>query len=139
MKIVFFIIVILHGLIHILGFVKGFGFKEVKELTLPINRSLGLLWLAASIITLVYAFLYFVSNKYSWLLGFIVVVLSQTLIIIFWKDAKFGTIPNTLILTVSLVSFGYYQFHKLIQQETNPIFNKTSNQCYLAWNIILGH
>ena len=34
MRIIFLIIVILHGLIHLLGFVKGIGLKEVKELTL---------------------------------------------------------------------------------------------------------
>ena len=52
MRIIFLIIVILHGLIHLLGFVKGIGLKEVKELTLPISKPLGFIWLASAFIFL---------------------------------------------------------------------------------------
>jgi hypothetical protein len=54
MKIAFLIIVLLHGLIHLLGFVKGFELKEVKELTLPISKTLGIVWLTATILFLTY-------------------------------------------------------------------------------------
>lgn len=46
------------------------------------------------------------------------------LVILFWKDAKFGTIPNMIILAVSISSFGYYSFQKIIQQETTQLLNK---------------
>lgn len=118
MRIVFLIIVFLHGLIHLLGFVKGFGFKEVKELTLFISKPMGLLWLTASILFLIYSILYLSNSKYAWFVGLVAVVISQILIILFWKDAKFGTIPNILILVVSIASFGNYNFQKLVQQET---------------------
>lgn len=124
MKITFLIIVLLHGLIHLLGFVKGFELKEVKELTLPISKSLGLVWLAATILFLTYGVLHLLNSKYAWLIGLIAVVISQILVILFWKDAKFGTIPNIIILAVSLVSFGYYNFQKLVQQETLQLLAK---------------
>lgn len=37
---------------------------------------------------------------------------------------KFGTIPNILILAVSLSSLGYYNFQKLVQQETNHLHSQ---------------
>jgi hypothetical protein len=68
--------------------------------------------------------LHFLNYKYAWLIGLIAVILSQVLILFFWKDAKFGTIPNIIILAVSIVSFGYYNFQKIIQQETTQLLNK---------------
>lgn len=108
MKIFFLIIVVLHGLIHLLGFVKGFGFKDVKELTLPISKPMGLLWLAASALFVIYGIMNFANSKYAWLVGFIAVAVSQFLVIMFWYDAKFGTIPNLIILVVSLLSLGSF-------------------------------
>src|SRR5690606_23439302 len=124
MKIAFLIIVLLHGLIHLLGFVKGFELREVKELTLPISRTLGVIWLTATILFLSYGVLQLLNSKYAGLIGIIAVILSKVLIIIFWKGAKFGTIPNMIILAVSIVSFGYYNFQKIIHQETTQLLNK---------------
>ncbi|MCA6417017.1 MAG: hypothetical protein IM602_05350 [Cytophagales bacterium] len=124
MKIAFLIIVLLHGLIHLLGFVKGFELREVKELTLPISKTLGIVWLTLTFLFLTYGALYLLNSKYAWLIGLIAAILSQVLIIFFWKDAKFGTIPNIIILAVSIDSFGYYNFQKIIQQETTQLLNK---------------
>lgn len=124
MKIAYLVIVLLHGLIHLLGFIKGFEWKEVKELTLPISKPVGVIWLTAACLFLIYGVLYLLNTQYAWLIGLIAVVLSQVLILLFWKDARFGTIPNMIILTVSLVSFGYYSFQKTIQQETAQLLNK---------------
>jgi hypothetical protein len=124
MSIAFLIIVLLHGLIHLLGFVKGFGLKEVKELTLPISKPMGFIWLTTTMLFLTYGILYLLNSKYSWLVGLVATAISQTLVIMFWKDAKFGTIPNILILIVSIGSLGYYHFQKLVQQETNHLLDQ---------------
>jgi len=125
MKVIFLIIVLIHGLIHLLGFVKGFELREVKELTLPISKPMGVVWLTSTFLFLTYGALYLLNSKYAWLIGLIAVILSQVLIILFWKDAKFGTIPNIIILVVSIVLFGYYNFQKIIQQETTQLLNKS--------------
>jgi Family of unknown function (DUF6544) len=124
MKIVFLIIVFFHGLIHLLGFIKGFGLKEVKELTLPISKPMGLVWLTATALFLSYGILYNVNLEYAWLIGLISVLMSQILIIIFWKDARFGTILNIIILIVTLISFGLHSFQKLVHQETSQILSQ---------------
>lgn len=124
MKIAFIILVLFHGLIHLLGFVKGFELRELKELTLPISKPMGVVWLMASILFLTYAVLYLLNYKHTWLIGLIAVVLSQVLIVLFWKDAKFGTIPNAIILLVSIISFGLFNFQQTIQQETAQLLDK---------------
>lgn len=127
MKTAFLILVLLHGLIHLLGFVKGFELREVKELTLPISKPMGVVWLTSSFLFLTYGTLYLLNSKYAWLIGLFAVTLSQFLIILFWKDAKFETISNIIILAVLIVSFGYYNFQKIIQQETTQLLNKNVN------------
>jgi len=124
MRIAFLVIVFIHGLIHLLGFIKAFGFKEIKELTLPISKPMGLLWLAAAVLIVVYGILYISNNKYSWLIGFVAVIVSQMLIILFWKDAKFGIFPNIAMLVISLMAFGHYNFQQLVQLETTGILNQ---------------
>lgn len=124
MKYVFVVIIFLHGLIHLLGFVKGFGFKEVKELTLPISKPMAVVWLSATLLFLTYGILQSVHSKYAWLFGFIAITVSQILIILFWKDAKFGTLPNILILLASLIAYGHFNFQKLVQQETQTLIHQ---------------
>lgn len=130
MKIAFSILIIIHGLIHLLGFIKGFSIREVKELSLPISKSMGALWLLTFVLFLLYGVLQFTSHQYAWLIGFISVVLSQLLIIVFWKDAKLGTIPNIPILIISIMSFGSYLFHLHVDQEVKHLLSKpkTSNE-----------
>lgn len=123
MGVAFFTIVLLHALIHLLGFIKGFGFKEVRELSLPISKPMGVAWLAAAIFLLAYAILFLDKVKYGWIIGLIAVLASQVLIILFWKDAKFGTIPNVIILVVSLVQMGQYRFDQMVQEETGRILS----------------
>jgi len=126
MRTVFLLLVFLHGLIHVLGFVKGFGLKDVKELTLPISKPLGLFWLTAAILIWSYGVLYHVNAKYTWLIGLIAVIASQILVILFWKDAKFATIPNVILFVVSVVLFAHYRFQGKIDQETKAIIGQST-------------
>jgi len=127
MKIGFLILVLLHGLIHLLGFVKGFELVDVKELALSISKPMGILWLTSTFLFLIYGTLYLLNFKYAWLIGLIAVILSQVLVVLFWKDAKFGSMPNIIIFTVSVILFGYYNFQKVIQQETVQLLNKNTS------------
>lgn len=124
MKIIFLIIVFFHGLIHLPGFIKGFELKEVRGLILPVSKSMGLFWMAATVLFILYGTLFSANSKYAWFVGFMAVAISQTLIIIYWKDAKFGTIANFLILIVVFTSFGYNNFQRQIQNEKNQLLNQ---------------
>ncbi len=125
MKSVFSIVVFLHGLIHSLGFIKAFDIKDIKGLTLPIPGIFGVVWLIAFILFLIYGILYLFNYRFAWLVGIIAMFISQTLVFIFWKDARFGTIPNLLILSVCIIFFGFYNFEKTVQSEFDDLINKT--------------
>lgn len=108
MKTLLTVIIAIHGIIHLLGFIKGFDIKEVKGLTMPISPSMGLVWLLAFLLMMVLVIMQYTKYEYAWLIALGAVVVSQTLIFFYWKDAKFGTIPNILILLVAIVGLGAY-------------------------------
>jgi len=126
MKIAVVSVVVLHAAIHLLGFIKGFGYKEIKELTLPISKTTGMLWLSAALLLMLYGVAYALNSKYSWVLGGMALLISQFLIFAFWKDAKFGTLPNMLILMLSILSWANQNFQKKIQTETLHILSQNS-------------
>ena len=95
----FFGILALHGLIHVLGFVKGFGLADLPQLAQPISRTRGLVWLFAGLLCLMTAFSGWLWPQGWRLIGIVALVLSQTVIIGSWADAKFGTLVNLLLLT----------------------------------------
>ena len=128
MKIAYLILVVLHGLIHLMGVVKGFGLKEIKELTLPISTSMAMLWLSTSLVLLTYVAMLAVDHRYAWAVGFFGALLSQVLVFMFWTDAKFGTVPNLVIIVVSLFQFGQFQFNRMVQSELESLKGRVLTQ-----------
>jgi hypothetical protein len=63
MKIVFSILIILHGLIHLLGFTKAFNLASVNLLTQNVSKTNGMLWLVAAILFVTTAILYFFERE----------------------------------------------------------------------------
>ncbi len=124
MRLIFVLFVFIHALIHVLGFLKGFEIKDFKELTLPISRTEAVFWLVASVLFIIYTFLVITNNRYSWVAGFFAVLLSQILVLLFWKDAKFGTIPNLIILLGSIISFSAFSFENMVAKEARGILNQ---------------
>jgi len=121
---VFFVLVLVHGLIHVLGFLKAFDLIDLNELTIPVTKPAGLIWLLVSLLFLTYGILNFTGLKYVWIIGFIAVLLSQFLVIYYWKDAKFATIPNIIILVSVLFSYSNLVFENLIYRETSGLFSE---------------
>ena len=60
MTAVFAIVLVIHGLIHLLGFAKAFGLADLPQLTQPVPSVLGLLWLLAAFLFLATAAALFV-------------------------------------------------------------------------------
>ena len=116
---------LLHGCIHSLGFIKAYKVAEIKALTAPISKLSGFHWLITAFLFIIYAICYLTGAKYNWLIGIIVIANSQFLIIYFWKDARFGTLPNLIILIAVLFSFGSFTFNNRIQKETSKILSQT--------------
>jgi len=121
-RVLFLILVGLHGLIHFMGPVKAFGLADIEALTQPISRRFGLLWLAAGVLFGVVAIQYARGSEGWWLLAIGAAVLSQALIITVWQDAKYGTGANLVVLIVALVAAAGFFFDREVRHEVNQLF-----------------
>jgi uncharacterized membrane protein YphA (DoxX/SURF4 family) len=99
------LIVIVHGLIHLLGAVKGFGWGDVGQLTEPISTSMGVAWLIAAIAVIAAGVMLLAGLRWWWLVAAIAAVLSQAVIVTSWTDAKAGTAANVLLGLAALYGF----------------------------------
>ena len=105
MTVVFTFVLVVHGLIHVLGFVKAFGLAELPQLTQPVSPSLGVLWLLAALLFLAAAAALFVWPRGWWAIGACAIVVSMFVIVPSWTDAKFGAIGNLVALTGVIFGF----------------------------------
>jgi hypothetical protein len=103
-KTIFVIIVIVHGLIHLLGFMKAYRLVDLPRLAQPVPRRVGLMWLSAACLFMLTALLYLFAPTVWWIVGLLTVVVSQTLIFLAWKDAKFGTIATVIVLVPLVIA-----------------------------------
>ena len=92
------VILALHGLIHFMGFVKAFGYASLPQLTQPISRGMGTVWLIAGVLMLLGAALLVASQRYWWIAGIAALAVSQAVIMSAWGDAWAGTIANVVLL-----------------------------------------
>jgi hypothetical protein len=109
-KYFFSFIVIIHGLIHCMGFAKAFGYGNISQLTKEISKPIGAVWLFTAFLFLAAGVLYLTKNDGWAIVSIIAVVISQVLIITVWKDAKFGSIANAIILFVAISSWASHRF-----------------------------
>jgi len=139
MSVAFLIVIIIHGLIHLLGFAKAFGFSDVKQLTQPVSKIFGIAWFFAFLLLMTTALLYVLGSDYWWAIAWVAVLSSQVLIINFWHDAKFGTFANVMILMASIAGYGTWSYdgkyrHEVkigLQQKeyfTNSVLTETDIQ-----------
>lgn len=98
MRLALALLMALHGALHLLGFVKAFGLARVPQLQRSIGPGAGLLWLTAAALLVAGAVVLLTAPRYWWVPALPGVVLSQGLIFGAWADARFGTIPNVIIL-----------------------------------------
>lgn len=126
MRTAFLIFVLVHALLHLLGFVKAFDLSVVNKILQPISKPLGLIWLLAFLCFILVTILYLLKNNFWWSFGITAVVLSQILIIYFWKDAKFGTIDNIIVLLAALPAYGNFVFDNSIKKEQKEIITQSS-------------
>jgi hypothetical protein len=69
MAIAFAVLLVVHGLIHLLGAAKAFGRADLPQLTQPISPAAGALWLVSAGLFLATAALLFQWPRGWWLIG----------------------------------------------------------------------
>ncbi|QCX39002.1 hypothetical protein FF125_11350 [Aureibaculum algae] len=123
MRLAFAFLILIHGLIHLMGFVKAFRLAEIHQLSQSISKPMGIFWLFSALLFILSAVLYLVKQDLWIAFAIIGVLISQVLILMFWKDAKFGTIANVIILLITLSAYGNYRFKTMVDKELNAITN----------------
>ncbi len=140
MKIILTLILVFHGLIHFMGFAKAYDMGNIANFTKHISKPMGLLWLLTGLLLIVSGILYFMRKETWPMLAIIAVVLSQVLIFMVWKDAKFGTIANVIILMVGISAYGHYQFDKIVRTESTQLLqNIQVKNLPVISNEAIGH
>lgn len=101
----FALFLIVHGLIHLIGPAKAFGWADLPQLTRPIPAALGILWLVAALLHGATAVSLFVWPRWWWAIGLTAVLVSTAVILPSWVDARPGLLVNGLVLVG--VVFGF--------------------------------
>lgn len=119
----------LHGMIHLLGFVRWMDLAPVAQLggrtLFPLShgagRVFGLVWLAAFLFMIAAAALRVMHHPAWWEVALAGVIVSQALIVIAWSDAKFGTIANVLLLVPIILAAAHDRFERRIDGEVDAL------------------
>ncbi|MBK9035565.1 MAG: hypothetical protein IPL61_30630 [Myxococcales bacterium] len=130
MRIALTSLLVIHGLIHLLGFVKAFGLATVPQLrgativTLgpAWQRPIGALWLAAAVLVVVAAVAMVLGVGGWWRLGLVGLVLSQALVIYAWPDAKVGTLPNVVLALAVLLGWADARFERATDATVRQLY-----------------
>ena len=125
MRIIYLLILLLHGTIHFMGFIKAFRLATIAQFTRDISKPMGLFWLLTGLLFIVTAILY-ILKKDAWsILAILAVLLSQILILFFWQDAKYGTVANIVIVVVAILAFAAASFEKSYQNDVVSAMDTT--------------
>ncbi len=117
MKYLFTIFVGIHAAIHLLGFIKAFHLAPVPQIPHLISKKEGFVWLTASVLFFLSIILFLLERSEWWKYAAAAVAVSQSIVLRNWISAKFGSIPNLIVLlSVSAAaggcSSGYYETYR---------------------------
>ena len=120
MKYAFAILLYIHGLIHLMGFIKAFYLTDIYKQVLGISKPIGSIWLIVFLLFVISSS-QFLTHKKWFYIAFIAVFMSQILFIMTWKEAKYGTIINIIIFLVTVSDYRNHRSEKTVQNEPKAI------------------
>lgn len=131
MRISLTLLLVLHGLIHLLGTFKWLGIAPVPQLSGRTliglsstgERVFGALWLLACLLLLLAAALQMTRIDAWWVVALVGVLLSQSLIVVAWQDARFGSLANVILLFAALAGAGHARFARSVTAEVDDLLS----------------
>lgn len=117
MKYLFSFLIVIHGLIHLMGFAKAFDLAHISQLSKEISKSVGFAWLLVTLLFIITCVLFLLTKDIWWLAAMISVLFSQALVILYWQDARFGTIANVIILLIAIPAWAQWRFENLYKKD----------------------
>jgi len=129
MRIALAVLIALHGLIHLLGPAKAFGWTDVNQLRVPISPEAGLFGLLAAALLIAGAIGLVLGAPWWWYSALFGVLLSQGLIVTAWSDAEFGTLANLIIalpLVVTALDVRSSSFRSRFTHDRNALLARST-------------
>lgn len=117
----------MHGMIHLLGFVKAFDIVSMDAFNLRVSKTTGLFWMVAGLLFIAGALFYSSGSTFSLYMFVPGVIISTVLILSSWGQAKYGTIGNVLLLVLIAASVSSCQMQKMVNEERQLILSRCSN------------
>jgi hypothetical protein len=136
LRIIFSAIVIIHALIHLIGFSKelqipapeNFNMKEIiGSASVKLNLK-GFLWWVCFVGLVLAIIFYLLGKDWWWVIATGPVLLSQTLIMLNWGDAKWGTVVNVIILASIIISYHHWRFNRMVKDEVHELLTSFPDQ-----------
>ena len=129
LRIIFASVVVIHALLHLIGFAKAWATGPKGQLSGETfirlsghpSKVTGVAWLLAGALFLCAALGFLLRKEWYWIPAVAGLVVSQVLIIMDWPDAKYGTILNIAMLIVVIVSAAAMQFGRKVAEEADSI------------------
>ncbi|GAB3893946.1 hypothetical protein GCM10028803_08670 [Larkinella knui] len=136
LRFLFVCILGLHGLIHLMGFVRAWFLTKMDLITATTTiprsttetKAVGLLWLLTSLLFLAAVGVFLAGMARWWLVAFGAVFVSQLLILLYWQDAKAGTLANLLILAISLLAYADWNFTANVKAEIHNLMAEAGDE-----------
>lgn len=124
----------IHGLIHLLGFVHAFKLAEIPQFTgatlvaLPEvwTRAIGLTWMLTCAVLVTAGALLLLRAGSWWLFAAAGLSLSQLLVIYAWPDAKAGTLANLVLVIPVIVAWADAGFQRATDAQVHALFSRSS-------------
>lgn len=147
LRTLFAMLLFVHGLLHVLGFLKQWQLATVSQLSGKAlislsdetSKLLGLVWLLSCLGFLLAMVSCLLQRDWWLIVAAISVVLSQSLIIIYWSDAHAGTLVNVCIALVLVLAYSHDRFEKKADQEVRQLFKQpTDNQGVISLEMLSG-
>jgi hypothetical protein len=120
---VLIILILLHGTIHLFGFLKAFDIVEFENISKAVSKGFGLVWFLASISFVTTAIMLILDSDNWWIVCLLVIIISQFLIINHWADTKFATVINIALLIPIFVAFSTQSFKAIVEDEIKSMYS----------------
>jgi hypothetical protein len=98
------VVIVAHGLIHLLGAAKGLGWAQVDQLEEPVSVVGGVAWFVVGVAVVLAGVMLATRHRRFVPAGVIAAIGSQAMILTAWTDARAGTTANVLLLAAAIVT-----------------------------------
>lgn len=132
LRFLFASVLLIHGLIHVLGYVNQWVLatgtqlsgKTIIAVSPGTSRLLGILWLLTGLGFLLTLVAYWLQLKGWTTIALVCVILSQVLVIFYWPEAKAGTVVNVLLGMAVGMTIAHNRFEQYANQQAQQLLHQ---------------